>query len=137
MPLLAAALYNLTTKAENEGIYVQFDVCSTKLTSSATEVQLSDISCLHLQSAIEASRCGDNIYVKIASVNQKTYFEVRNISEVKYSISEISHFFDAGFSTKNTPKKHNQPHGLGLNASHLKEKTGWSFSSRYRGYLVL
>ena len=76
MPLFAAALYSLSIKAEAKDIIINFDIISETLVSQASEVLLTDLSCILLQNAIDASYPKDNIYVNIKSDNKYTEIEI-------------------------------------------------------------
>lgn len=112
MPLFAAALYSLSIKAEDDNITVNFDIASHTLVSTVSEVLLTDLSCILLQNAIEASSPNDNIYVSIKSVDKCTEIEIRNPVFKHYTTEETSKFFTYGYSTKNTDTK--TSHGMGL-----------------------
>lgn len=112
-PLFVASLYSLYLKGESEGIAITFDVSTNKLESCVSEIMLSDLACILLQNAIEASKPGDNIYVHIHSENGKTIVEVRNLVERLITDEEISGFFNNSYSTKNTSTE-KKKHGLGL-----------------------
>lgn len=112
-PLFVASLYSLYLKGESEGIAITFDVSTNKLESCVSEIMLSDLACILLQNAIEASKPEDNIYVHIHSENGKTIVEVRNIVERLITDEEISGFFNNSYSTKNTSTE-KKKHGLGL-----------------------
>ncbi|MGN0367637.1 MAG: sensor histidine kinase [Wujia sp.] len=112
MPLLSATLYNLYTKANEQGIHIIFDIASTNIQSHAPEYLLADFASIVTENAIEACKEGDNIYVQISSKNNYLHFEVRNPSENLYTIEEINNFFKKGYSTKEQNTK--TQHGLGL-----------------------
>ena len=115
MPLLAATLYSMAINAENNGITIQFDVTSEKLSSHASETQLSDFTSTLTQNAIEARKPGDNIYVHLCSKDGNVEFEIRNPSDHLYSPQEITQFFQKGYTTKEFVKKIDSvPHGTGL-----------------------
>ena len=113
-PLFAASLYSLYIKGESLGITITFNVASTELECSFSEVVLTDLSSILLQNAIEASKSGDNIYVAINSTDNKTTVEVRNKVDTQITDSEISNFFTYKYSSKNTEHTHNNQHGFGL-----------------------
>ena len=114
MPLLAATLYNLNTKANSKGINVMFDIASNSIHSKASEIQLADICSIILQNAIDECKQTDFIYVYISSYDNTMRFEVRNTCQKVFTPSEISNFFNEGYSTKREKKEHNLPHGYGL-----------------------
>lgn len=114
MPLLSATLYNLTIMAERNDITIQFDVDTTAISSTISEVQLADYCCILLQNAIEASTAGSRIYVRIHSENGKTEFEVRNQTNRMISTEEIALFFKKGYTTHPKPKCEGKKHGYGL-----------------------
>lgn len=114
-PLLAASLYNLTLRAEDKPVTIQFDVVANRLESHAPESVLADLTCILLQNAIEACNPGDSIYVHLSSDDGRTRFEVRNPSTVFYSKSEMNSFFRKDYtSKKEQPKEDGLTHGLGL-----------------------
>lgn len=112
MPLFAAALYSLSIKAEAKDIIINFDIISEILVSQASEVLLTDLSCILLQNAIDASYPKDNIYVNIKSDNKYTEIEIRNAVLKYYSHEETNKFFTYGYSSKNTATT--ASHGMGL-----------------------
>ena len=115
MPLLAATLYSLACRAEHNNITIQFDVTSEKLTSHASEAQLSDFTSILTNNAIEACKPGDNIYIHLCSNDGIVEFEIRNPVEHFYSPQEIAVFFQKGYTTKEKVKKIDcVPHGIGL-----------------------
>lgn len=115
MPLLAASLYNLSCRAENDGIVIQFDVISEQLHSHATEIQLSDFATTLLQNAIEACETGDNIYVHLSSSDGIVALEIRNPVKQFYPPQDIAKFFQKNYSTKKSNVKNDiVPHGIGL-----------------------
>lgn len=115
MPLLAASLYNLSCRAESNGIEIQFDVISEQLQSHATEIQLSDFASTLLQNAIEACETGDNIYVHISSNNGIVDLEIRNPVKQFLQAQDIAKFFQKNYSTKKKIDKNDiVPHGVGL-----------------------
>ena len=115
MPLLAAALYNLSCRAEAENITLYFDVVSEHLESHAPEYLLTDFACIITQNAIEASKAGDSIYIHISSENGMVQFEIRNPVDKRYTPQDIQMFFKKNYSTKSdTPKDDITPHGFGL-----------------------
>ena len=115
MPLLAATLYNLASRSEQQEISVHFDIASKLLYSQATETQLADFASALTQNAIEACVPGDHIYVYLLSENNKVKFEIRNPVKCFYSPQDISKFFQKDFTTKeNILKADTVPHGLGL-----------------------
>ena len=115
MPLLAASLYNLSSKAEKNNIIVRYDVVNTHLESKISENHLADFACIILQNAIEACSPGDNIYVHLSSQNGNTRIEIRNPSSRFYTKDETLQFFLKNYSTKKKiPKENNIEHGLGL-----------------------
>lgn len=120
MPLLAAALYNQTLRAEDAGIIISFDVVNHTLHSRISEAELTDYANILLQNAIEACREGDNIYVQITSSETTTCIEIRNPIDRKLTITEINRFFESGYSTKTSHKQDGITHGLGL--YHLKKE---------------
>lgn len=113
MPLLAAALYNQSIRAEESGIIVHFDVASQILHSRVSESHLTDFSNILLQNAIEACKDGDTIYVHIESNDVQTKIEIRNPADHQITLEELNNFFSYGFSTKSKNSK-NTTHGLGL-----------------------
>ena len=113
-PLFAASLYSLYLKGEALGINISFNVSSTHLNCSVSEVILSDLSSILLQNAIEASKAGDNIYVAINSSNNATTIEIRNKVDKQITDSEISNFFTYKYSSKNTKHSFDNQHGFGL-----------------------
>lgn len=113
MPLLAAALYNQSIRAEESGILVHFDVVNQKLNSRVSENQLTDFANILLQNAIEACSDGDNIYVHIESDDIQTKIEIRNPVDRQITLDELNSFFNYGFSTKST-ENNDSSHGLGL-----------------------
>lgn len=118
MPLLAASLYNLAAKAEEQGISILFDITSSKLESTVPEHILTDFVCILTQNAIEASKSGDTIYTLVSSDNGTTHFEIRNPSDVFYTREQVNRFFQKGYTTKEpsrkSSKKTHTPHGYGL-----------------------
>ena len=110
MPLLAASLYNLANRAAKNNITVRFDVASNHIVSNAPECVLSDLACILLQNAIEASNPDDFIYVNMKNDNGRLSFEVRNPSYKLYSNDELMSFYKKGYSTKSKEKNS----GLGL-----------------------
>ena len=119
-PLFAASLYSLYLKGEASGISIEFNVSSTELKCSISEVLLTDLSSILLQNAIEASKSGDNIYISISSANNKTTVEIRNKVDTYITDSEISEFFTYKYSSKNTSHSESNNHGFGL--YYLKRK---------------
>ena len=113
MPLLAAALYNQSIRAEESGIIVHFDVVSQILHSRVSESNLSDFSNILLQNAIEACKNGDTIYVHIESDDIQTKIEIRNPADRQITLEELNGFFSYGFSTKSRNSQ-NSPRGFGL-----------------------
>ena len=73
---------------------------------------LTDLSCILLQNAIDASYPKDNIYVNIKSDNKFTEIEIRNPVLKYYSPEETNKFFTYGYSSKNTDNT--ASHGMGL-----------------------
>ena len=121
MPLFAASLYNLTTKAEANGIIINYNIATTTIKTSIPENHLSDFASILLQNAIDESKLGDHIYVSIYDENDKTVIEVRNKVEKHYSPTEISTFFKASYSTKHNNKKEDgSSHGMGLYYLHTQ-----------------
>lgn len=119
MPLLAAALYHLSSLAEARQIDIQFDVVTEILNSRASEQQLADFACILTQNAIEACKEKDNIYIRLSSDENMVHFEIRNPVDSFYSSKDIGKFFTKGYSTKNEYRKPEQsPHGLGLYTLH-------------------
>ena len=115
MPLLAATLYNLASRAEQQKISIHFDISSIHLCSRATEAQLADFASVLTQNAIEACSAGDHIYVHLLSENNTVNFEIRNPTNHFYSPGDVSKFFQKDFTTKeNILKADTVPHGLGL-----------------------
>lgn len=115
MPLLAATLYNLASRAEQKNISIHFDISSKHLCSQATEAQLADFASVLTQNAIEACSASDHIYVHLLSENNNVNFEIRNPVNHFYSTEDISKFFQKDFTTKeNILKADTVPHGLGL-----------------------
>ncbi len=115
MPLLAASLYNLSSRAESNGIRVQYDITETAFSSAASEEELSDFTTILLQNAIEASNSGQYIYVHIFQTGSKFHFDIRNQLSEEIPSSEIQKFFQKGYSTKNANiKGDGLPHGIGL-----------------------
>lgn len=115
MPLLAAALYNLSTQAERNHIILQFDVVTNTLNSKIPEYLLTDFVCILTQNAIEASCENDTIYIRISSNDTSTSFEIRNPVKYLYMAHEIQSFFDKNHSQKHNIKKESSvPHGYGL-----------------------
>ncbi len=124
-PLLAASLYSLASRSESNDISIQFVVDSTEIRSSATEVQMADLTGALLQNAIEASRPGDHIHVRMRSDGERLDFEVRNPVPALLSQEEVNQFFQLGYSTKNRDSDDKSPHGLGLHqVSTLCNKLG-------------
>lgn len=121
MPLLAATLYNLYRQANEKDITILFDISSPNLESHAPEYELSDFISILTQNAIEACSSEDKIYTHIVSTEGKLNFEIRNPIKQQLSTTELSQFFQKGFSTKtNHIKKDGLTHGLGL--YHLSNK---------------
>lgn len=115
MPLLAATLYNLASRAEQKEISIHFDIASKHLCSQATETQLADFASALTQNAIEACVPGDHIYVHLLSENNKVKFEIRNPVKSFYTLQDISKFFQKDFTTKEKVLKADTvPHGFGL-----------------------
>lgn len=115
MPLLAAALYNLSCRAETENITLYFDVVSEHLESHAPEYLLTDFACIITQNAIEASKPGDSIYIHISSENGMVQYEIRNPVDKRYTSQDIQMFFKKNYSTKSDIQKEDLiPHGFGL-----------------------
>lgn len=114
MPLLAAALYHQFKIAENQQIYIQFDVVSEELKSSITESLLTDLCCILTQNAIEACTKNDNIYIRLSSDGKHTQFEIRNPVPKHYTNDEIHCFFQQKYTTKNKPSDGEKLHGYGL-----------------------
>jgi signal transduction histidine kinase len=112
MPLLAAALYNLSINAENNNINIQFDIISTEISSTISEDQLADYFCVLLQNAIEECEDGDNIYVKLSSESNKVEFEVRNPVKKLIPTEDITLFFKKGYSTKQDTTDKTRGYGL-------------------------
>ncbi len=100
MPLLAASLYNLANQAAEKNITVHFNAVSPKLQSQAPEYVVSDLACILLQNAVEASASGDYIYVSIDCKDGAIVFEVRNSSPIFYTKDELQNFFKKEYSTK-------------------------------------
>lgn len=111
-PLFVASMYSLYLNGEAEGIAITFDVSCKTLESRISEILLADLASILLQNAIEASKSGDNIYVKIFSENAKTTVEVRNLVPRYINDAEITDFFSNSYSTKN--KGADKQHGYGL-----------------------
>ena len=121
MPLFAASLYNLTTKAEANGIIINYNIATTTIKTSIPENHLSDFASILLQNAIDESKAGEHIYVSIYNENDKTVIEVRNKVEKHYSPTEIATFFKASYSTKHDKKKDDgTSHGMGLYYLHTQ-----------------
>ena len=115
MPLLAAALYNLSCRAEAQNIILYFDVVSEHLESHVPEYLLADFACIITQNAIEASKAGDNIYIHLSSGNGMVQFEIRNPVDRRYTSQEIQAFFKKNYTTKEELLKEDiTPHGFGL-----------------------
>lgn len=114
-PLISASLYNMMIRAEKSGITIQFDISSTNITSLASEIELSDLCCVLLSNAIDASKSGDIIYFSLQQTsNGKTRVEVRNIIEHELSIQTINQFFEPGITTKENDSIIGHRHGYGL-----------------------
>ncbi|MCM1083308.1 MAG: GHKL domain-containing protein [Clostridium sp.] len=115
MPLLSATLYNLYVKAYEKNITILFDISSSNIKSYAPEYELSDFINILTQNAIEACEQGDKIYIHIISVGATLQFEIRNPIKQQLSATELSQFFQKGFSTKiEHIKEDGLNHGLGL-----------------------
>lgn len=129
MPLLAASLYSLYTKAEAKQITIQFDVVSEILHSSVPEHELTDYLCILTQNAIEACKPGDIIYVFLESDEQHVHFTIRNPSRVSYSPSEVSQFFRKGYTTKqNDTPDTKRGFGLYTLSRNVQKKHGMIFA---------
>lgn len=114
-PLLAASLYNLSSRAETNGIQVQYDVTDTDFTCTASEEDLSDFTTILLQNAIEASEPGSYIYIHMFRKDTHFNFVIRNRLPEEIPASEIRKFFQEGYSTKKSDiKSDGLPHGIGL-----------------------
>lgn len=118
MPLLAASLYSLTDYASKIGININYNIHNFSIFSQVPEYVLSDLACILLQNAIEATTDANNkaIYVELTSSDGICTYLVRNTVDRAYSREEMSAFFKKGFTTKNNPKSNNSPHGYGLYA---------------------
>jgi hypothetical protein len=114
LPLLAAALYNLSLRAESTGIIVKFDVASPQIHSKVPETELADYTSILLQNAIEACDSGDNIYIQMESSDSEFTFEIRNPVSQKYTTEELASFFSKGTSSKQKNHGEGSNHGLGL-----------------------
>lgn len=115
MPLLAAALYSLYIQAHDKSITILFDISSPNIESHAPEYALTDFINILTQNAIEACESGDTIYTRIVSIDGRLHFEIRNPVEQHLSTTDLSHFFQKGFSTKTKHQKEDGlNHGLGL-----------------------
>lgn len=123
-PLFAASLYSLYLKAQTNNITVAFDVSSTHLNSTISEVMLSDFSCILLQNAIEASKPYDNIYINISSNDGKTTFEIRNQVDRLISDSEISSFFKCKNTSKNNDYDYSHGYGLYYLSKEMNKNNG-------------
>ena len=64
-----------------------------------------------LQNAIDACSQNDTIYIRLESLPESIRFEVRNPTDHLLNYSELTHFFDQGFTTKNEKQS---SHGFGL-----------------------
>lgn len=115
MPLLAATLYALSSQAEQKGIHIVFNIGAFHLVSHAPEYQLTDFISILTHNAIEASKEGDKLYVQVNTHLDRFQFEIRNPVLQEFSPSEISQFFEKGYSTKESKNKiTNSTHGYGL-----------------------
>lgn len=123
LPLLAASLYNLTERAANHHIKVQYDIANPKIESQVPEYLLSDFTCILLQNAIEACSENDTIHVHISSENGTLQFEIRNPSDKLFTPQDIKQWFEKGYSTKHKElKTDGLSHGLGLHFLHSQMK---------------
>lgn len=120
MPLLAASLYNLYTVAERKEISMLFDISTPQLKSTVSEHILTDFACVLTNNAIEASKAGDTLYIRLYSENGRTHFEIRNPSKEYYPPNMIRQFFQKGYTTKEKKKEDGISHGYGL--YHLLKK---------------
>lgn len=111
MPLLAGALYNLYCKGIKKKINFSLDIASGELHSKVPEYKLSDFMSILLQNAIDACSQNDTIYIRLESLPESIRFEVRNPTDHLLNYSELTHFFDQGFTTKNEKQS---SHGFGL-----------------------
>ncbi len=124
-PLLAASLYSLVTLAQAEEITIQFSIGATQITSPASETQMADLCSALLQNAIEASKAGDRIIVRIFSEDGHLDYEVRNPVLRKFTQEEIGQFFKKGYTTKQRTPEESAAHGLGLyQAQRLLDRLG-------------
>ena len=120
MPLLAASLYNLYTVAERKEISMLFDISTPQLESTVSEHILTDFACVLTNNAIEASKAGDTLYIRLYSENGRTHFEIRNPSKEYFPPNRIQQFFQKGYTTKEKKKEDGISHGYGL--YHLLKK---------------
>ena len=91
-----------------------FDVSTTQLESTVSEHILTDFACILTNNAIEASKDGDTLYIRLYSENGKTHFEIRNPSKEYYPPHMIRQFFQKGYTTKQNKKEDGISHGYGL-----------------------
>ena len=115
MPLLAATLYSLSSKADQKGIQVLFHIGSFHIISQAPEYKLTDFISILTQNAIDASKEGDSLYIDITTKDNLIHFEIRNPVSRRYTTKEINEFFKKGYTTKPYANNiTNLPHGYGL-----------------------
>lgn len=115
MPLLAASLYNQYAIAHSNGVAIEFSMPNQKLVCTLPEYQLTDFVCILVQNAVEASKPGDYVYVKITNEKDVLTVDVRNKVDKYYTNEQLYDllYHECGKSNKKT-EKNNGKHGYGL-----------------------
>lgn len=94
----------------NEDVHVDLMVGSNEIFTNVPEQDIVEVIGTLIDNAVEASKKGSNhIKIFITSKEEKLIFVIKNQHE-RIPISELSHFFERGYSTKSESGNR----GLGL-----------------------